>query len=136
MEGFGQYIFIAVIIIAFIISTVKESRKNRKKESGQPIIMPEEVDQTTSETSIEDWERWFSGEDKHNKPTSATNIPPKKDTYSSITKIKETQQPANTQQSKEKPSHERLGYEPKIKINSKEEARRAIIYSEIIRRKY
>lgn len=136
MEGFGQYIFIAVIIIAFIISTVKESRKNRKKESGQPVIMPEEVSQTTSEPSIEDWERWFSAEDNQKEQTPVVDIPLKKETYSSISKIKETQQPANIRQPKEKPSHERLGYEPKIKMNTKEEARRAIIYSEIIRRKY
>jgi len=126
MEDFSQYLVFGLVALAIIISTIR-TKKKQAADLEKQSQLPEHAKEKTKDSTSQNWEEWFSQDDK-----SLFAPPP------SIhpTKMVEKKPQINKQTEPKAGEHERLGYEPEIKLTSTEEARRAIIYSEILHRKY
>lgn len=125
MEDFSQYIIFGLVALAIIISTIRTKKKqaaNMEKQSH----LPEHTKEITKSSVPQNWEEWFNQDDK-SQPAPPSIHP---------TKIVGNKPQIKKQAEPKVKDHERLGYEPEIKLTSAEEARRAIIYSEILHRKY
>lgn len=131
MENLQAYIFIAIIVIITIFNVIKEARKKLEKDK-KPVILPQKEKQLAEMGDSNEWEKWFEQDDVMEE-SETENIPItpilKKDPYVRIPQENQSDKQIN------KESCRHLS-DPKVKLHSKEEVRRAIIYSEIIKRKY
>lgn len=137
MEIFGQYIFIILLIVIFLINALLASKRKTAKENNKPVVFTDNKD--ISEYDMDEWEKWFSEEGNDNTPSQQ--------------KITVAQKPVSIQQKqhvtsgnqfttkettikKTSSSKATLKQKLRISLDSKEDAKRAILYSEIIKRKY
>ncbi|MEG1685943.1 MAG: hypothetical protein RR319_08400 [Bacteroides sp.] len=137
MEDFSQYIFIVAIVAIIIVQSIIKARKAAAAiDSNNPDCEPKSTPQVlrNESQSADDWEKWFMEE--KNKETKKDQFPNEEGESSFTLRSQSPLKMEETKKTSKPIAHERLGYEPKIKLNTRKEARRAIIYSEILHRKY
>lgn len=130
MENLSAYIFIAIIIVIAIIKIAQEAKRKASTEK-RTVASRRLTEQASEEDGFSEWEEWNAMEEEkeiQETPVIAT-VQQKIERQS----IKENY-PTPRKQSKRKPKVQSENL--KLKMNSKEEIKRAIIYSEIINRKY
>lgn len=128
-----EYLFIIAFVGILIFKGIMKSRKTKAEDTGKTMLpgkRPIVVAQEKRKPELNgNWEEWFADD------LPEKNIPVKNQVTSSY-------KPVVSAVSNKKKKDKRSGHEPavssekSIKLNSKEKLRRAIIYSEIINRKY
>lgn len=150
MEGFGQFYFIILLIFIFIINTIITSNKAKKAAARKKEQSVPQADAVNME-GMDDWEEWFQTEPNEKRTSgiyvdrSVTPVEAPRDYYkgtasyvpmeSSFLPLEKKEKSDNSRNKSESSSPTSLAGKG-IRLNSKEEARRAIIYAEIIKRKY
>lgn len=141
MEGFGQYIFIILIIFISIMNALKSVRKKASQQSSHPQPLPGKEAHSAGTQNIDDWEKWFKQDEQYEEEeeTQANPTPSFLNTedviHNSYSPIVEEKKRSPLSSTPEK-NNEALAKNDKISLKTKEDARRAILYSEIIKRKY
>lgn len=138
MEDIFQYIVIIGSIIAAIVTNVsKEKQKKATQKKQGPIVtsMPNN-EKESSPTS--EWEKWFDLieekiEPVKQEPVDVKQVPQNVHALSSTTKRRPT---IEVKEIEALNNIEHTDTSPQITLDSMDEIRRAIIYSEIIQRKY
>lgn len=141
MDDFLQYIIVVVAVIAAIVSKIRTQEKaDNDKNNKKPTVVPSEPENKKGNTILENWEKWFEADETKVSPLKQEPVnvsihpSPKKTDLSTANKQ------ATTTDYKEKEDislkNEILENTPDIQLNTIEDVRRAIIYSEIIQRKY
>jgi hypothetical protein len=141
MDDFLQYIIVVVAVIAAIVSKIRKQEKaDNDKNNKKPTVAPSEPDNKKGNTILDNWEKWFEADETKVTPLKqepvnvAIHPSPKK------TDISTSNKQIATANHKEKEDislkNEILENTPDIQLNTIEDVRRAIIYSEIIQRKY
>ena len=127
-----EYLFIIAFVGLIIFKAIKGSGKAKKEEAGKTML-PGKRSVTAAEDKKkpapdDSWEEWFAGKPRtaetpvrefktSYKPAVATIIPEKND----IREIADRPEPHSVKS---------------VRLSSKEELRQAILYSEIMNRKY
>jgi len=139
MDDFLQYIIVVVAVIAAIVSKIRTQEKadNDKKKT---TVAPSEPENKKGNTILDNWEKWFEADETKVSPLKqepvnvAIHPSPKK------TDISTSNKQVTTADHKEKEDislkNEIFENTPDIQLDTVEDVRRAIIYSEIIQRKY
>lgn len=127
-----EYLFIIAFVGLIVFKVIKGSSRAKKEETGKTMLPGRRTEVPVEEKrvseAVDSWEQWFADESRPAeisvkeyksayRPAVATLTPEKK----------KKQKPADLP---EPPSAK------SIRLDSKEELRRAILYSEIIQRKY
>ncbi len=137
MEIFGQYIFIILLIVIFLINALLASKRKAAKENNKPVIFTDNKD--ISEYDMDEWEKWFS-EEENNKIPRPQKVrvveKPTPVTYKQHAISENKLTTKHTTAKKTTSSKTALRQKFGISLSSKEDAKRAILYSEIIKRKY
>lgn len=138
MEDIFQYIVIIGAIIAAIVKNVsKEQHKKATPRVQGPIETTMQKDEKVPSPSSE-WEKWFDLIEEKKEPQKQEPVvvaPAVQDVHS----LSSTTKKRPTIQVKEISTLNNIEHTdspPQIALNSMDEIRKAIIYSEIIRRKY
>lgn len=139
MENTFQYIIVVIAVIVAIISKIRKQEKaDSSTKSDKPVSTPPKSEK--KKPLSENWEKWLEAFEEEVKPVKqepvVVNIHTQK-IHEDV--VKNTKLPEGTSNKKEtvvKSTDEQSEYRPEIQLNSIEEVRRAIIYSEIIHRKY
>ncbi len=142
MEDIFQYIIVIGIIIAIVVSKIgKQEKKKTAERSKEPVLPPTEEDKKESQLP-EAWEKWFNlNEEEDVKPTQSAPVvvTPKSQNIHEDPNVRK-KSAVLTKDIKEKKtvqdSFEQKNSKPDLQLSSPEEARKAIIYSEILHRKY
>lgn len=139
MEDVFQYIIVVAAVIVAIVSKVRKLNiGNSKTDVNQPVLNPDK--RKTAAPIPDNWEKWFESDDTKTASLKqepvviaprSENIHTDSNVRNKITSDKKESQ-KNTNQFKEENSE----YQGEIQLQSIEDVRRAIIYSEIIQRKY
>jgi hypothetical protein len=141
MDDFLQYIIVVVAVIAAIVSKIRKQEKaDNDKNNKKPTAVPSEPEEKEGNTVLDNWEKWFEADETKVTPLKqepvnvAIHPSPRNADLSTANKQ------AATADYKEKEDislkNEILENTPDIQLNTVEDVRRAIIYSEIIQRKY
>lgn len=128
-----EYLVIIAFVGLIIFKVIKKSCEVNKEETGKTIL-PGKQSVTSRETKeplqpADSWEEWFADEMTKQK------VPAIQKVISSDSSV-EVHPPIQEKVKKEMACKQPVCCEPRIKLNSSEELRRAIIYSEILNRKY
>jgi Tfp pilus assembly major pilin PilA len=139
MENTFQYIIVVIAVIAAIISKIRQQEKaDSKTKSDNPASTPQKIEK--KKPLSENWEKWLEVFEEEVKPVKqepvAVNIHTQNIHENVANNTKLTEEISNKKEKEVKSTDEQLEYRPEIQLNSIEEVRRAIIYSEIIHRKY
>lgn len=139
MEDVFQYIIVVAAVIVAIVSKVRKLNiENSKTDVNQPVLNPDKRKATTPIPN--NWEKWFEPDEIKEAPLKqepvviaprSENIHTDSNVKNKITSNKNESR-KNINQFKEENSE----YQGEIQLQSIEDVRRAIIYSEIIQRKY
>lgn len=151
MELFIQYIIIIAVFFSFVLKIISGVRKRVEKENDTalPTRQPEyEVDHAPTSFPkggmIEKWEKWFDDDiEEETMPVAQEAVkatPSPTFSYEAdFHKAYEPMQLANERHvapSGKEPLSKSEVTPPPISLKNREEMRRAILYSEIINRKY
>lgn len=139
MDDTLQYIIVIIAVIAAIISKIRNQEKvNKTPESKKPVLTPAEDRRTNP--SPEGWEKWFDISEEKAQPVKQEPVVVNIHAQSIHPDIYKKTNPAMNTNNKEKIEAQNMYELPEDKVdiqfNSMEEVRKAIIYSEIIQRKY
>nr|WP_320037045.1 hypothetical protein [uncultured Bacteroides sp.] len=141
MDDYLQYIIVVVAVIAAIVSKIRTQEKaDNDKNNKKPTVVPSEPENKKGNTILENWEKWFEADETKvsplkQEPVNVSIHPSPKNAELSTAKKQVT-----TADHKEKEDislkNEIFENTPDIQLDTVEDVRRAIIYSEIIQRKY
>lgn len=141
MDDFLQYIIVVVAVIAAIVSKIRTQEKaDNDKNNKKPTVVPSESENKKGNTILDNWEKWFEADETKVSPLKqepvnvAIHPSPKKPDLSTANKQTATADYKEKEDISLK--NEILENAPDIQLNTVEDVRRAIIYSEIIQRKY
>lgn len=141
MDDFLQYIIVVVAVIAAIVSKIRTQEKaDNDKNNKKPTVVPSEPENKKGNTILDNWEKWFEADETKVTPIKQEPVNVSIHPSSKKTDISTSNKQAATADHKEKEDtslkNEILENTPDIQLNTIEDVRRAIIYSEIIQRKY
>jgi len=139
MDDIPQYIVITIVIIAAIISKIRNQEKvNGNKENKSPDLAQKEDEKTNHLPN--NWEKWLSGNEEKAEPLIQdpvnTVLHPQSSQEDLTKKNKIGAEKDCTDKGKLQSNNITSEDRPDIQLRSLEDVRRAIIYSEIINRKY
>jgi len=139
MDDILQYIVITIVIIAAIISKIRNQEKvNGNKENKRPDLAQEEDEKTNHLPN--NWEKWLKGSEEKSEPLIQnpvnTVLHPQSSQADLTKKNKIGVENDSTGKGKLQSNNTTSEDRPDIQLSSLEDVRRAIIYSEIINRKY
>jgi len=139
MKDTLQYIIVIIAVIVAIINKIR----NQEKADGNPKNKKPVLDSTENKKTSSlpgDWEKWFKESEEEVQPVKqepvVVAIHPQTIHSDLNRKNKSVVETNNKEQIKAQNIDEHSNCEPEIQLNSIEEVRKAIIYSEIIQRKY
>lgn len=138
MEDIFQYIVIIGAIIAAIVKTISNDKQKKATTQGHGPINTGMPSNEKESSPTSEWEKWFDLIEEKKEPIKQEPIvvaPTHQDVHS----LSSTAKRRPTIQVNEITSLnnvELTDNPPQIALDSMEEIRRAIIYSEIIQRKY
>ncbi|WP_321439101.1 hypothetical protein [uncultured Bacteroides sp.] len=139
MDDILQYIVITIVIIAAIISKIRNQEKvNGNKENKRPDLAQKEDEKTNHLPN--NWEKWLNGNEEKAEPLIQnpvnTVLHPQSSQADLTKKNKIGAEKDSTGKGKLQSNNTTSEDRPDIQLSSLEDVRRAIIYSEIINRKY
>jgi len=140
MEDVLQYIIVIIAVIVAIISKVNKQKKaDASAKNSKPIVNSTENEKTKKIPGS--WEKWLDLDKAETEPVKqeAISVAPKlKEAVDSMNKNakKESEQSHKEKISKKIDIDNQSEYYPEIELSTIDDVRRAIIYSEIINRKY
>jgi len=139
MDDTLQYIIVIIAVIAAIISKIfKQEKVNKTTESKKSVLTPAEGEKKSP--FPENWEKWFDTSEEEVKPIKqepvVVALHPQSIHSDLIKKIKPEVNTDNEKSIEAQNINELSEGRPDIQFNSIEEVRKAIIYSEIIQKKY
>lgn len=138
MEDIFQYIVITVGVIVIIMSKVRKLNKESSHTNGEkPVLTPAKE---VKRDPVSDWEKWFETDERDAttlKQEPVVVVPHSENIHTDYNaKNKLATEKKSTDKIKvpqtEEPSESRSDFQ----FQSIEEVRKAIIYAEIIQRKY
>lgn len=132
MENVQTYIFIVIGLLIAVFSVIRKAKKKFFKERGHtrvPIGLQAHRP-VKRDKGFDEWEKWVAEEEVEKKSMRVVPVPVVEN--KSRANIREPHRSSKTVQ---KEAENRTNKSP-VKFRSKEDIRRAIIYSEIINRKY
>lgn len=137
MEDIFQYIvIIGAIIVAIVKNVSKEKPKTATTPRQSPVVttIPENEKQTSPSS---EWEKWLNSETETEpmKQEPLIVAPAHQDVHSLSSSIKR-RPTIQVEEIKALKNTEHTDHAPQIALDSMDEIRKAIIYSEIIQRKY
>lgn len=128
-----EYLFIIAFVGLIIFKAVKGSSKAKKEEAGKTMLPGKRsvtaVENKKKPVPDNSWEEWFAG----SKPAT-TGFPARES--------KSSYKPAVATITPDKKEKQEIAGQPQpqvvksVRLSSKEELRQAILYSEIMNRKY
>jgi len=139
MDDILQYIVITIVIIAAIISKIRNQEKvNGNKENKRPDLAQKEDEKTNHLPN--NWEQWLKGNEEKAEPLIQkpvnTVLHPQSSQADLTKKNKIGAEKESADKGKLQSNNTSSEDRSDIQLSSLEDVRRAIIYSEIINRKY